>query len=213
MNMGRQEARQYLLLDSLNAPLGQGEMETAPGESPIRMLVLNNDIDEVVSHEIIVVMGVGSNEAPLQCKILRHRGDRVMLEKIATLDPELRRNLRVPIKFKTFIYPLAGSGWRGRQAVQSIDLSCGGLAFYGDSGLEVGEQMELVIPVTEEPVILRCEVLREQELRNGKMLYAVKFIDMCEDEEVTVREAGFSIQLQNRPDPAMAGRDNRKEHS
>lgn len=210
--MGRQEARQYLLLDSLNAPLGKGEMESAPGESPIRMLVLGSDIDEVARHEIIVVMGVGSNEPPLQCKILRYRGDRVMLEKIATLDPELRRNLRVPIKFDTFIYPLTGR-WRGRRAVQSIDLSCGGLAFYGDGGLEIGEQLELVIPVTEEPVILRCQVLREQELRNGKMLYAVKFVDMCEDEEVTVREAVFGIQLQNRPDPAMAGRDNRKEHS
>ena len=43
----------------------------------------------------------------------------------------------------------------------------------------------MVIPVTEEPVILRCEILRRQELRNDKLLYAVKFVDMCEDEEVT----------------------------
>ena len=67
----------------------------------------------------------------------------------------------------------------------------------------------MVIPVTEEPVILRCEVLRRKELRNDKLLYAVKFVDMCEDEEVTVREAVFSIQLENRPH--AAGDDNREE--
>ena len=67
----------------------------------------------------------------------------------------------------------------------------------GDGGLEAGEKLEMVIPVTEEPVILRCEVLRRKELRNDKLLYAVKFVDMCEDEEVMVRKAVFNIQLQN----------------
>ena len=124
------------------------------------------------------------------------------LEKIASLDPDLRRNLRVPIKFNTFIYPITGR-WQGRREIQSIDLSCGGVAFYGDEGLEIEERLELVIPVTEEPVILRCQILRKQELRNDKLLYATKFVDMCEDEEVTVREAVFSIQLESRSAPAV----------
>ena len=51
---------------------------------------------------------------------------------------------------------------------------------------------------TEEPVILRCEILRKQELQNDRFLYATKFVDMCEDEEVVVREAVFSPQLQSR---------------
>ena len=29
-------------------------------------------------------------------------------------------------------------------------------------------------------------------------MYATKFVDMCEDEEVVVREAVFSLQLQSR---------------
>lgn len=205
----RQEERLYLLLDSVNTPLAKGKLEGPANGSILQLLVLDNDVEQVACHEVIVLMGVGSNEPPLQCRILRQRGDRVALEKIATLDPEVRRNLRVPIKFDTFIYPLTGR-WRGRRAVQSIDLSCGGVAFYGDEGLEIGERMEIVIPVTESPVILRSEILRRQELRNGKLLYATKFVDMCEDEEVTVREAVFSIQLQSRPDPA-AGKDNREE--
>lgn len=202
----RREERRYLLLDSMNTPLARGEMEGPANETIFQMLVLDNDVDKVARHEVIVLMSMSGSEPPLQCRIVRQRGDRVALEKIASLDPDLRRNLRVPIKFDTFIYPITGR-WRGRRAVQSIDLSCGGVAFYGDEGLEVEEKLEMVIPVTEEPVILRCQILRKQELRNDKLLYAVKFVDMCEDEEVTVREAVFSIQLENRPHAAGDDRE------
>lgn len=204
----KQEERLYLLLDSVNNPLARGKMEGPAGDTIFQMLVLDNDVEKVSRHEVIVLMSMSGNEPPLQCRIVRQRGDRVALEKIASLDPDLRRNLRVPIKFDTFIYPITGR-WRGRRAVQSIDLSCGGVAFYGDEGLEVEEKLEMVIPVTEEPVILRCQILRKQALRNDKLLYAVKFVDMCEDEEVTVREAVFSIQLENRPH--AAGDDDREE--
>lgn len=205
----KKDGRLYLLLDSVNHPLARGSMEGPADGNILQMLVLDDDVDKVAQHEVIVLMAMGGSEPPLQCRIVRQRGDRVALEKIASLDPDLRRNLRVPIKFDTFIYPVTGR-WRGRRAVQSIDLSCGGVAFYGDDGLEVGEKLEMVIPVTVNPVILRCQILRKQELRNGKQLYAIKFVDMCEDEEVTVREAVFSIQLESRFTSAAG--DNREEH-
>ena len=205
---GRQEERMYLLLDSVNHPLARGRLEGPAAGDTLQLMVMDNDVDKVACHEVIVLMSMSGSEPPLQCRIVRQRGDRIALEKIASLDPDLRRNLRVPIKFNTFIYPITGR-WQGRREIQSIDLSCGGVAFYGDDGLEAGERLEMVIPVTEEPVILRCEILRRQELRNDKLLYAVKFVDMCEDEEVTVREAVFSIQLENRPH--AAGDDNREE--
>lgn len=199
---GRQEERLYLLLDSVNHPLARGRLEGPAAGDTLQLMVMDNDVDKVACHEVIVLMSMSGSEPPLQCRIVRQRGDRIALEKIASLDPDLRRNLRVPIKFNTFIYPITGR-WQGRREVQSIDLSCGGVAFYGDEGLEIEERLELVIPVTEEPVILRCQILRKQELRNDKLLYATKFVDMCEDEEVTVREAVFSIQLESRFAPAV----------
>lgn len=205
----RQEERLYLLLDSVNNPLARGKMEGPANGNVLQLLVLDDDVEKVGRHEVIVLMSMNGDDPPLQCRILRQRGDRIALEKIASLDPELRRNLRVPIKFDTFIYPITGR-WRGRRAIQSIDLSCGGVAFYGDEGLEVGERMEIVIPLTAQAVILRCQILRKQELRNDKLLYATKFVDMCEDEEVTVREAVFSIQLQSRP-AHTADEDNGEE--
>ncbi len=190
--------RTYLILDTQNHALANGELATPADAVPMRLNVLHNKVDNVMAHEVITLFSSSSEELPIQCRILRQRGDTVLLEKIATLDPEVRRNLRVPVKFDTFLYPLPSSSWGGRRTAKSIDLSCGGIAFYADCQLELHEQMEIVVTPTEEPVILRCEILRKQELQNDRFMYATKFVDMCEDEEVVVREAVFSLQLQSR---------------
>lgn len=187
----------YLILDSQNNALANGELAGPAGETPMRLNVLDNKIDAVTTHEVIVLFSTSSQEPPVQCRILRSRGDSILVEKIATLDPEVRRNLRVPVKFNTFIYPLADSSWKGRHPAQSIDLSCGGIAFYSDFYLEVHDEVEIVITPTAEPVFLRCQILKRQELQS-RFMYATKFVDMCEDEEVVVREAVFSLQLQAR---------------
>ena len=189
--------RTYLILDTQNHALANGELVTAAGASPMRLNILNNKVDSVMEHEVVTLFSSSSEELPIQCRILRQRGDAVFLEKIATLDPEVRRNLRVPVKFDTFLYALPGSAWTGRRRAQSIDLSCGGIAFYSDFYLEVHDEVEIVVTPTEEPVILHCEVLKRQELQN-RFMYATKFVDLCEDEEVAVREAVFSLQLQAR---------------
>ena len=190
--------RTYLILDTQNHALANGELATPADAVPMRLNVLHNKVDNVMAHEVITLFSSSSEEPPIQCRILRQRGDTVLLEKIAPLDPEVRRNLRVPVKFDTFLYPLPSSSWGGRRTAKSIDLSCGGIAFYADCQLELHEQMEIVVTPTEEPVILRCEILRKQELQNDRFMYATKFVDMCEDEEVVVREAVFSLQLQSR---------------
>lgn len=190
--------RIYLIMDTQNKALANGELASPPEAAPMRLNILDNKVDNVMKHEVITLFSSSSNEPPIQCRILRQRGDAILAEKIATLDPEIRRNLRVPVKFESFVYPLPGCGWRGRIPVQSIDLSCGGIAFYADHVFEPHERMEIVVTPTEEPVILHCEVLRQQELQHGRYMYATKFVDMCEDEEVVVREAVFSLQLQAR---------------
>jgi len=193
----KQEERTYMILDSQNNPIAPGQMVSPPGDEMLQVLVLENKIDDVARHEIIHLIAMGSDDASLQCQVLRERGDKVILKRIAALDPEVRRNLRVPVKFDSFVYPITGS-WRGRRSVQSLDLSCGGGAFRGDAGLEEGERVELVVPTVDAPLIMRCQILRVKELQDEKRLYATKFIDMCEDEEVTVRETVFSLQLQSR---------------
>lgn len=194
-----EKANIYLILDNANHPLGSGAMETPPGAAQMRMLVLDNQADEVADHQTVLLLSMGRDEAPMACKILRQRGDKVILEKIANLDPDVRRNLRVNVEFDSFIYPVSGK-WRGRKSVRSVDLSCGGVAFTGEPGLGDHEIVEIIIPVTfEGPVLLRCELLRIKPQEDGSCFYASKFVDMCESEEMVVREAVFSLQLSSRP--------------
>lgn len=198
MTTPNQDVRIYLILDKDNTPLAHGKMESPPEANPMQMLVLEAKVDDVMEHETVGLIGMGGNELPIRCRILRQRGDKIILEKLANLDPELRRNLRVPVQFDTFLYPL-DDAWKGRKNARSLDLSCGGIAFLAEDGLELHDQQEIVVVPTEEPVILRCEILRKQERENGQFFYATKFVDMCEDEEVAVREAVFSLQLRSAP--------------
>ena len=113
--------RTYLILDTQNHALANGQLATAPGDTPMRLNILDNKVDTVMEHEVVTLFSASSEELPIQCRILRQRGDAVLLEKIATLDPEVRRNLRVPVKFNTFLYSLPDSPWKGRRSVQSIE--------------------------------------------------------------------------------------------
>ena len=168
-------------------------------------------IDKVLEHKKLKLLSILDAGPSYEGTIVRSRNDMIQLEVISIKheDGDMRKNLRVAVRFKSLIYPLTGR-WKGRREIESNDISAGGIAFFTDYSLQVGEQLEVVVPVTSEPLVVRCQILRKQELRNGKLLYAVKFVDMCEDEEVTVREAVFSIQLENRPH--AAGNDNREEH-
>ena len=197
MTAGRQEGRVYMLLDSGNNPLAKGSLENALTDPNLRVEVLDNKADEVAEHAIINLVAMRSADQSFQCQMLRQRGDTVILKIISKLDRNVRRNLRVPVKFDSFLYPITGQ-WRGRRAVQTTDLSSGGVAFRGAPGLEMNEEMEVIVPAMEGPLILRCEILRIQDLEDGNVFYATKFVDLCEDEEVAVREAVFFLQLENR---------------
>lgn len=186
----------YILLDSTSTPLAKGIMVSPPGAEKIQIRVLEDKVETVVRHEVIQLVGINKGTPSLRCRLIRQRGDQLVLDRMESLDPELRRMLRIPVSFESFLYPLSGT-WKGRRPIRSIDLSCGGVAFYGNRGLEKGETAEVVIPITSAPLILRIQILRVQELKNERTYYAAKFIDMCTDEETKVCEAVFSIELEN----------------
>ena len=91
--------------------------------------------------------------------------------------------------------------WKGRRNIVSNDLSCGGVAFFTDHSLQVGEQLELVIPVTSQPLVVRCQVLRMRPTEDAAVpiMYAAKFVELCNDEETLLRESVFNLQLRGRP--------------
>lgn len=128
--------------------------------------------------------------------MLRNEGSTIVLERLEHLDSDLRQDLRMPTHFESFIYPLTGE-WKGRRQVEADDLSCGGIAFFCPHQMEKGEKVEIVIPITSQPVILNCQILRRRPSDRKEPLYAAKFVDMCNDEEVLVREAVLSLEVRN----------------
>lgn len=94
---------------------------------------------------------------------------------------------------------MSGS-WRGRRPVETHDLSCGGIAFFCGREFQIGEQFEVVVPVTSEPLVVKGQILRQRPVDGREdTLYAAKFIDLCNDEETILREAVFNLQLSGRP--------------
>lgn len=196
--MMKQEAntqtQSFFLLDSSNITVARGQL-VGPFETTFQVKVLDDKISDVMRHEQIRLVSLSGSVPVMVTKVVRCRGSIVVLEKLYN---DKRKNLRVPTDFKSFIYPLDGR-WKGRRVIQANDISCGGLAFFYEGELGDKEQMEVVVPVTSNPLILRCEVLRKRPSdRDDTTLYALQFVDMCDEEEMVVREAVFSIQLQNR---------------
>lgn len=195
MNDGKQ-GKTYALLDSRNTVLAKGILENAPDAPTLQVRVLDHKISMVMEHEEIQLVPIDGGGAALLGRIIRNRNDAVLIQKLQSLGSDLRQDLRVPTHFRSFIYPISGS-WQGRRPVEANDLSCGGAAFFCAQQLEEGERLELVVPITSEPLIVQCQVLRRRPSdREGQALYAAKFVDLCNDEEMIVREAVFSVQVE-----------------
>jgi hypothetical protein len=187
----------YLLLDSKYNPLARGQLVSPPTAANLQVRVLDNKLDAVTAHETIQLVNLSDEGGDFLGRIIQVRNDCVILEQIRMLGNEVRLNFRMPVRFSSVIYPLTGK-WKGKREITAKDLSCSGISFYSQEPLADKEQLEVVIPTTELPLVLKCEILRHRPADQGPALYASKFIDTCHDEEVLVRKTVFNIQLQDR---------------
>ncbi len=187
---------QYLILDSRGNAVAHGVSQQDPAQKTWCLLVKDGDVDRVMSHTYVSLVGSAENVPGLEGRIVRRDGNRVYLEPIRPLGEDVRKNLRIPVRFVSYLYPVSGR-WKGRVPIISKDLSCGGLAFYCPRPLEVDERVEVVIPVTAQPLVLPLRILRAQAGSDGTNAYAGCFAGMVREEESMVREAVFGLQLQN----------------
>ena len=195
--MAQNEQNWYLLLDSSGVPLARGRLESPPEAPNLQVRVEEGKICAVLDHEDLQLVGMEEDGPILLGRIIRRRENVIVLEKLKVLGAEVRENLRMPVSFESFLYPVTGK-WKGRRTVTAHDLSCGGIAFYCDEALEDREVAEIVVPITAQPLVLRCRVLRQRPSNRDAPLYAAKFIELCNDEDRMVREAVFSVQLSQR---------------
>ena len=194
--MKQEEQTRYLLLDSKGTPLSRAELLSPAEAQSWQVRLLDDKMDQVLAHGVVQLVGMAESAPSLLGRITGHREDRLTVEKLRSLGAQARQNLRVPVDFLTYIYPVSGN-WRGRCTVIGNDLSCGGISFFCGTQLPPGERIEIVIPIAT-PLILTCELLRVREEPDRRYFYAGKFVDSLDEEETLVREAVFNIQLQRR---------------
>lgn len=187
----------YMITDSQNNPLAHAVLQTKPEEPTWRVLVLDRKLESVLNCNTVNLIARNQENPDMKGKVISQGGENIaLLEPVNSLDREICRNLRIPVRFDSFVYPVSKS-WKGRYPVVCHDISCGGIAFFCVGALQIAEVVDVVISITKNPLILRTRVLRRSGSSAGISLYSAKFVDMIHDEEIMVREAVFSQQLRD----------------
>ena len=184
--------RLYLILDGTGQALAQAVLESPRITEVVQLrLTEETELDFLQVGEIQCI-GLDNGSASM-------RGDRLVIRPGAMLGAEARENLRIQTDFESVMYPITGY-WKGQRHIKGHDLSCGGVAFHTAQAVKVGEVVQIVLPVTDSPLLLRTRILRKLNTDEPDPLYAARFVDLCLDEEVAIRKAVFSIQV-SRPKP------------
>ena len=191
MNRRGAENEKFVFLDDNHQTLASAVLLGQQGQIKSFRLIYapNCDLQALSSFN---VLSVNSSEfMAWRGRIQQIRGD--VLDFIAEerIDSRLRRHLRIPMAFRTYIYPLHGHSTR--LPIISKDISCGGIALYCVTPLKTGAKYEIALPCTEPPIIVQLEILRV--LSKEKNLYACQFIDLLPQEEAMVQESIFEYDL------------------
>ena len=184
----------YLVLDNNGTPIAQAVLESPSHSEVLQLRIVQGSADKVTATRDVQLIGMDDSIPAQRGLVLRQREDQVVIQPTAALGAEARENLRILTDFESVIYPVTGQ-WRGCRRVVGKDLSCGGVAFYTDARLNEKEVVELVLPVTDEPLILKVRMLRSLPSDREMSLWAARFVNLILDEEIMIRKSVFSIQV------------------
>lgn len=188
----------YLISDHEHNPIAQAVLDSEPGLEPLHLKVLGDHAEDVEKAVDICLIALHEDDLTFRGRVGYRYGDCVVVAPLERLSAAARRNLRVPTHFESFFYPVTGS-WRGQRSFVCKDLSCGGIAFHTTQPLSIGEVVEVVIAPMKLPLVVPAQILRPLPSAEGEApTYACKFVDLCDDEDSTLRKAVFSIQLAGR---------------
>ena len=119
---------QYLMIDSRGNPVAHGTSDDGLEKSVWEIQVDSGDIKRVLSHEYVSLVSSSEKVPAMEGRIIRRDGNIISVESVRRLGEDVRRNLRMPVRFESYLYPVSGE-WKGRLPILSNDLSCGGYLF------------------------------------------------------------------------------------
>ncbi len=187
-------AFKYKIYDNSGKMIGDAFSDDAPTSPVWRMILAQADAQVIIAEKNVKVVIPDAENDPIEGEVISSNGSIVTIKGV-----RVRENLRMPVKFSTYIYPIDDS-WKGRSKIIGNDLSCGGFAFFSERELKVDEVVETVLPITSRPLILRLKILRTRQLNDGRLMYAAEFHEMLHEEETMIRETVFRLQVHYVPD-------------
>jgi len=186
-----------ILDSSTSRVLARGSLEGPPDGMNIQVNITEGDIQAVVVAENVQIVPADEEISPKLGHVIQRKTNLLIMESLRELTKDrVRENLRMPVDFETYLYPMDGRP--GRYPAKANDLSCGAISFSCEGiSFQPGEQVEVVIPITRTaPLLLACQVLRRWE-ESGTDFFAAKFLDLLNEQESMLRESVFNVQLKS----------------
>ena len=155
-----------VLLDSnTSRVLARGVMEGPPDGRNIQLNIIEGNVQTVLNADNVQIVPADEEQPPRLGHVIHRQGNLVVLEPTRELTgAKVRENLRMPVDFDTFVYPAHQDG---RYRAKGNDLSCGGISFFCGGDLVIGDEPEVVIPITRTaPLLMTCQILRKSQ-ENG----------------------------------------------
>ena len=105
-----------IISDSQNQPLASAVLESRPQDAVWRIRVPEADIQRIISYGIIRVISLDDRVPNVNAEILSQpEPDLLTVSPSAQLDASIRLELRIPVRFESFLYSLSPR-WSGRAA-------------------------------------------------------------------------------------------------
>ena len=112
---------QYLMIDSRGNPVAHGTSDDGLEKSVWEIQVDSGDIKRVLSHEYVSLVSSSEKVPAMEGRIIRRDGNIISVESVRRLGEDVRRNLRMPVRFESYLYPVSEE-WKGRLPILRGDI-------------------------------------------------------------------------------------------
>lgn len=191
-----EEENKWMLFDPAYTLVAQAELESKRGDciAVLRPEGGKDKIKEAMQMRIVFFSWIEDPDLIYRGEVTSRRGGRLYLENVTRMTRDTGHHLRVRMEFKSKMLYYAEDRKIHAAPITSFDLSAGGIAFFSPVELEIGQECEVVIPVTAEMLVVRIKILRTEIVSAKKWKYAARFLELSNEEETMIRQAIFSEQ-------------------
>lgn len=214
----------YLVLGSHDKPLAHCRLTKEEESGRRTFTFLEPCASDLTQYDLVQIISLNAEVFTAWAgRVEEQRKHQFIFHPTTVANEGLRRNLRVNLRFTTYLYPLhpicprampipsgsARNANRGaRIPVLTYDISCGGIALFAARKLAVGDTYSIVIPLIRTPLVLPIRILRTKQVTIHELthiLYACEFYDLLPQEEALLRETIFDYQLKHQKRRAAHG--------